>query len=480
MTEASMRVEFFSWGAAQEVTGSKHFFRLKDQLIMVDCGAFQGHREEADRKNREWSFDASEINAMILTHAHFDHSGLIPLLPQKGFDGNIYTTPASRDLASLIMMDSAHLQAKDLEFLNKRARKRGDQFEKEPLYTEREVVASLEHFITVSYHRPFHIADGIQAEFYDAGHILGAAITVITVNQNGQTLKIGLSGDLGRKQLPILRDPETIPDVDYLIMESTYGHKLHDPMDVAMDKLADVVNRTVKRGGKIIIPAFAVGRTQDIVYYLHLLSDRKKIPKIPIYVDSPMATNATAIFRVHQECYDDETRQAFLDHHKNPFGFNELRYIADVEESKRLNTLKEPAIIISSSGMCEAGRILHHLANNIENPKNTILIVGFMAEDTLGRKIKEEQAEVRILGDTYKLKAEVVTMNAFSAHADYSEILEYISRMNYNKLSERMAKPKEIFLVHGEPDAQSNLKRLLDEKGYKTTIVKYGEKYNLL
>jgi metallo-beta-lactamase family protein len=467
-----MQVEFFSWGAAQEVTGSKHFLRVKDQLIMIDCGAFQGHREEADRKNREWTFDASQIDAMILTHAHFDHSGLVPLLSQKGFEGNIYTTPASRDLASLIMMDSANLQAKDLEYLEKRAKKRGEEFEKEPIYTEQDVVASLEQFVTVSYHRPILIADGITAEFYDAGHILGAAITLITVNRNGQTMKIGHSGDLGRKNLPILRDPQIIPDVDYLVMESTYGHRLHDPIGIAMDKLGEVVNRTIKRGGKIIIPAFAIERTQELVYFLHLLNDQNRIPKVPIYVDSPMATNATAIFRVHQECYDQETRQAFLDHHKNPFGFNEMRYITNVEESKELNASSEPAVIIASSGMCEGGRILHHLAHNIQNPKNTILIVGFMAEDTLGRRIKEEHPEVKILGETYKLKAEVVTMNAFSAHADYSEIMDYISQLDYKKL-------KEIFLVHGEPDAQSNLKRLLDEKGYKSTIVKYGEKYYL-
>jgi metallo-beta-lactamase family protein len=370
------------------------------------------------------------------------------------------------------MMDSAHIQAKDLEFLNKRAKKRGEEFEKEPLYNEQDVAQSLEHFVTVSYNRPLLIADGIQAEFYDAGHILGSAITMVTVKRNGQEMTIGFSGDLGRKNLPILRDPQIIPDVDYLVMESTYGDRLHDHMDIAMKKLADVVTRTVERGGKIIIPAFAVGRTQELVYFLHLLSDQKRIPKVPVYVDSPMATNATSIFRVHQECYDEETRQAFLDHHKNPFGFNELRYVTNLGESKELNTSKEPAIIISASGMCEAGRILHHLAHNIQNPKNTVLIVGFMAEHTLGRRIKEQHPEVKIFGDVYQLNAEVVTMNAFSAHADYSEIIDYISQLNYKKL-------KEIFLVHGEPDAQSHLKKLLDEKNYKTTIVKYNETYSL-
>jgi metallo-beta-lactamase family protein len=316
------------------------------------------------------------------------------------------------------------------------------------------------------------IADGIEVTMYDAGHILGAAIPVMTISENGQQMRIATAGDLGRKNLPILRDPQPIPDVDYLIIESTYGHRLHDPIGLAMDKLADAVKRTFDRKGKIIIPAFAVERTQELIYYLHLLTDQKKIPKIPIYVDSPMATNATSIFRVHQECYDEETRQAFLDHHKNPFGFNELRYITNVEESKALNDLTEPAILIASSGMCEAGRILHHLANNLQDPANTILIVGFMAQHTLGRRIKEQRETVKIFGQEYRLRAEVVTMNTFSAHADYQEILEYVSALDQSRL-------REIFLVHGEPDAQDHLKGILEEKGYRTTIVKYQQTYQL-
>jgi len=391
-----MRAELFSWGAAQEVTGSKHFLQIKDELFMVDCGAFQGRRSEADKKNRSWSFDANQVAAAILTHAHYDHSGLVPMLPKKGFKGNIYTTPASRDLASLIMMDSAHIQAKDYEFLHKRAKRKGETFDNQPLYSEQDVVESLDFFMTVSYHRPFQIVDGVEVSFFDAGHILGSAQVVFDINQNGHHMKIGFSGDLGRKNLPILRDPEMIPDVDYLIMESTYGDRRHTPIETATSELAEVINRTVERGGRIIIPAFAVERTQELVYYLHLLRDSKRIPSLPVYVDSPMATNATSIFRVHQECYDQETRQAFLNHHKNPFGFNELRYITNQQESKELNSLEEPAIIISSSGMCEAGRILHHLIHNIGDPKNTILIVGYIAENTLGRKILEKQPEVKI------------------------------------------------------------------------------------
>lgn len=467
-----MRVELYSWGGAEEVTGSKHFLELKDKVFMIDCGAFQGKRDEADHKNRTWPFNVKNIDSMILTHAHYDHCGLVPILPMKGFIGNIHTTPASRDLASLIMMDSAHIQVKDIEFLNKRARKKGESFEKKPLYTEEDVVKCLDHFITISYHRPFYLLDGIKAIFYDAGHILGSAITHLELNHNGQQMSIGFTGDLGRKNLPILRDPEYIPAVDYLILESTYGDRLHDPIELVMDQLTDVINRTIERGGKIIIPSFAMERTQELVYYMHLLNDQSRIPKIPVFVDSPMSTNATSIFRVHQECYDDETRQAFLNHHKNPFGFNELRYITNQEESKELNASKEPCIIISSSGMCEAGRILHHLIHNIENKKNTILIVGYMAENTLGRRIQENHPKVKIFGDLYKLRAEVITLNTFSAHADYNDILEYVSKLDYHKL-------KEIFLVHGEKGAQDHLKQLLEEKNYKVSIVKAGQKYSL-
>jgi metallo-beta-lactamase family protein len=467
-----VRAEIYSWGGAEEVTGSKHFLRVDNQLIMVDCGAFQGHRAEAEEKNRNWSFDADKVDSLILTHAHYDHCGLLPLLKKKGFEGSIYSTPATRDLANLIMMDSAHIQAKDIEYLKKKALKKGEVFDKQPLYTERDVLECLEHFITISYHRSFIVSENVSTQFYDAGHILGSALTVFNINKNAKELRIAFSGDLGRKNLPILRDPEPIPPVDYLVMESTYGNRLHDPIESATDQLADVVRQTVERRGKIIIPAFAVERTQELVYILHLLNDKGRIPNIPVYVDSPMATNATSIFRVHQECYDEEIRQAFIDHHKNPFGFNELTYVVSTEDSKRLNTLKESAIIISASGMCESGRILHHLANNVEDQRNTILIVGFMAQNTLGRRILEKHQEVKIFGELHTLRANVVVLNTFSAHADYNDILEYVSALDSRRL-------KKIFLVHGEPEAQSNLKRKLEEKGYSTSIVKYGQTYQL-
>lgn len=467
-----MSFEIFSWGGAEEVTGSKHFLRADNQLFMVDCGAFQGRRKEAEEKNRSWSFDASKVDALILTHAHYDHSGLLPLLKPKGFIGNIYTTPASRDLTSLILMDSAHIQAKDLQYLRKKTERRGEPFHKEPLYTERDVIDILEQVVTVSYHRRFLIGEGVKAEFYDAGHILGSAVTLIELENNRHTLKIAFSGDLGRKNLPILRDPEPIPQVDYLVMESTYGNRLHDPIESATEKLAQIVSQTAAQMGKIIIPAFAVERTQEIVYILHLLSDQGRIPKIPVYVDSPMATNATSIFRVHQECYDEEIRQAFIDHHKNPFGWSDLTYVTATEDSKRLNSLKGPAVIISASGMCESGRILHHLKNSIEESRNTVLIVGFMAQNTLGRRILEREPEVRIFGDMYPLRSRVEVLNTFSAHADYNDILSYVGRLDRKRL-------KEIFLVHGEPEAQQNLKRVLTEEGYSASIVRYGERYPL-
>jgi metallo-beta-lactamase family protein len=467
-----VRAEIYSWGGAEEVTGSKHFLRVDNQLIMVDCGAFQGHRAEAEEKNRNWSFDADKVDSLILTHAHYDHCGLLPLLKKKGFEGSIYSTPATRDLANLIMMDSAHIQAKDIEYLKKKALKKGEVFDKQPLYTERDVLECLEHFITISYHRSFIVSENVSTQFYDAGHILGSALTVFNINKNAKELRIAFSGDLGRKNLPILRDPEPIPPVDYLVMESTYGNRLHDPIESATDQLADVVRQTVERRGKIIIPAFAVERTQELVYILHLLNDQGRIPKIPVYVDSPMATNATSIFRVHQECYDEEIRQAFIDHHENPFGFNELTYVVSTEESKKLNALKGPAVIISASGMCESGRILHHLSNNIQEPRNTILIVGFMAQNTLGRRILEKHQEVKIFGELHSLRANVVVLNTFSAHADYNDILEYVSALDSRRL-------KKIFLVHGEPEAQSNLKRQLEEKGYSTSIVTYGQTYQL-
>jgi metallo-beta-lactamase family protein len=469
-----MSATLFSLGAAEEVTGSKHVLEVDGERILVDCGAFQGRREEADKKNREFAVPASTIRAAVLTHAHYDHCGLLPTLPRHGYSGPIYATPASRDLASLIMMDSAHIQARDAEFLRKQALKRGEQFGWAPLFGEKEVVAVMDQFVTISYGRSIPVSSSVELTFYDAGHILGSAMAYLVIRRPAAApLRIAFTGDLGRKNKAIIRDPQAIPAADYIVLESTYGDRLHDSSTDALDRLGRVVQKTVSRGGKIVIPAFAIERTQEIVYFLHLLADRKKIPKVPIFVDSPMATNATSIFRVHPECYDEETNRAFIEHHENPFGFNELSYTSSVEESKRLNDLEGPAIIISADGMCEAGRIQHHLAHTVEDARNTILIVGYMAEHTLGRRIRDREHNLSILDQRFTLKAEVEAIDAFSAHADYREIGEYLASIDTSEL-------KGIFLVHGEPNSQSALKAHLADWGFReVTIVKRGETYAL-
>lgn len=466
-----MGISFYSLGAAEEVTGSKHVVEIDGKAFLIDCGAFQGSRAEADRKNREFGIEADKIEATILTHGHFDHCGLLPMLPKFGFKGNIYATPATRDLASLVMMDSARIQARDAEFLRKQAAKRGEKFDWKPLYTEQDAIKATSQVVTASYHRPLWIGDGVKLEFFDAGHILGSSMAFLTVNSGGKETRIAYTGDLGRKNKPIIRDPDVIPAPDYLVLESTYGNRRHETTDDAMAKLAEVANRAAETGGKILIPAFAIERTQELVYYFHMLSDKGIIPDMPIYVDSPMATNATTIFQVHPECYDDEIHEAFIKHHKNPFGFNQLHFTTSVEESKALNDLEGPAIIISADGMCEAGRIQHHLVNNVEDPNTTILIVGYMAEHTLGRRLRDKADEVKIFGQWYKRRAQVKAIGAFSAHADYEETGEWLDGIDTSRL-------KKIFLVHGEPKAQTAFKEYLHGKGYKDVeIVRYGKTY---
>lgn len=471
-----MAMTFYSLGAAQEVTGSKHILEINGRQIMIDCGAFQGKRDEADCKNRNLKVAADKLESVILTHAHYDHCGLLPLLTKKGFKGNIYATPATRALADLIMMDSAHIQARDAEYLRKQAARKGEKFTWTPLFNEKDVINAANQIVTLSYERNMFISPDVQLKFFDAGHILGSAFASLTISgqRKGEDVNILFTGDIGRKNKPIIRNPSTnVPAPDYIVLESTYGDRKHEDVKIAMDELADIVNRAVAQKGKIIIPAFAIERTQELVYYFHLLVDQKKIPQIPIYVDSPMATNATSIFQVHPECYDESTHEAFLKHHKNPFGFNSLQFVTSVDESKSLNQKEGPMVIISADGMCEAGRILHHLANNISDSRNTILLVGYMAENTLGRRLRNRETEVKIMGDWFKVNASIEQINAFSAHADYEEMVEWLNSFDTSRL-------KRIFMVHGEKKAQEFFYNYLKDNGYPNVdIVKYGETYDL-
>lgn len=444
-----MKLSFY--GAAREVTGSKHMLHVNGKNILLDCGIFQGRREESAAKNKDLMFDATKVDAVILSHAHMDHSGDLPYLVKLGYDGPIYTTSATRDLCTYMLMDSAYIQQREVEYILKRKGK-----VVEPLYTEEEVGETMKMMMTVAYHRKTEIAPGVHMTFFDAGHILGSAITYLEIDdqEDGKRKTLTFTGDLGRKGLPILRDPEYIEQTDYLITETTYGNRFHKFIDDVEDYFEELVNKTVKRGGKIVIPAFALERTQEVVYYLNLLTQAGKIPRIPIYVDSPLAVNVTQVFRSHPESFSKEVYDEFLHNGVNPFGFGLLRYIQDVEDSKALNAKKGPMIIISASGMMEHGRVLHHLKNNIEDPANLILVVGYQAANTLGRKILDGEKNVKIFGESYRVRAEVAVVDAFSGHADRSDLLDFVSQIKGLK---------QTFLVHGEESQGLTFKDILGE-----------------
>lgn len=456
------------WGAARTVTGSKHLLELKNGTrLLLDCGLFQGRRSESRERNSSFGFDATTIDAVLLSHAHIDHAGLLPKLWKEGFRGSIYATHATYDLCSLMLRDSAHIQEKDVEYVNRRHRKRGEPLA-EPLYSMEHADGVLEHFVGVSYRRPFRPAEGVEVIYRDAGHILGSASMVLTITENGKTTKLGFTGDVGNPGRPILRDPQKMDDCDYLITESTYGGKEHAPPNESKDGLAEVVKRTSARGGKVIIPSFAVGRTQEIVYALDQLWNENRLPPIPVYVDSPLAINATGVYLAHRDCFDEELH-TYMETDADPLGFERLSYIRDVERSKELNTMRVPMVIISASGMCEAGRILHHLKNNIEDPRNTVLIVGYCANHTLGKKIVDQLPEVRIFGDEYRLRAEVVVMNSYSAHADEPGMLGFINKLDRERL-------RRLFLVHGSPQRQDLFQTALAGQGYQNIHVpEHGE-----
>lgn len=464
-----MKITFH--GAARTVTGSMHLVECNRQRVLLECGLFQGRRKEAFKRNRNLPFDARRVDAMILSHAHIDHSGNIPNLVRSGFDGHIYCTAATRDLCSIMLRDSAYIQEKDVAYVNKKRARRGKP-PVEPIYTTADAEASLQHFVDLQYRRWFEVGRGIRAQFYDAGHILGSAITVLESRGLIKTTRLGFTGDLGRIDLPLLEDPEVPPEpLDVLIIESTYGNRHHGPIQETETKLARVVNETAKRGGKVIIPAFAIERTQEIIYSLHKLTDAGRIPDLPIFVDSPLAINATDIFRAHHECFDDETNAFLLSEH-DPFGFGRLRYTRTVEESKAINEVREPCIVISASGMCEAGRILHHLKNNIQDERNTVLIVSYQAPNTLGRKLVERQPVVRIFGEEYHLNAPVEIINGYSSHADRDELLGWLCRLPQL--------PRHVFIVHGDEDQALPLADAIRKLGVSSVRVPTrGESYTV-
>lgn len=459
-----MKIQFF--GAAQTVTGSQHLLSINGKKILLDCGLYQGKRKEAFEINRNFLFNPSDVDVMILSHAHIDHSGNIPNLVKNGFSGQIYATSATVDLCQIMLRDSAYIQERDVEFVNKkRIKQNKNPFE--PLYTIQEVEQAMDQFVGVQYNKLMEVAPGVTLQFIDAGHILGSAGVLLEIEENKKKFRFCFSGDIGRPDMPVIKNPVLPADLDVLIMESTYGNKLHQVSDEVEEEVAKLINKVAQRKGKIIIPAFAIGKTQLLVYILHKLFDQNRIPVLPIYVDSPLAADATAVYRSHPECYDRETYRIFINNYEDPFGFHRLTYIRSADDSKKLNDIKDPCIIISASGMAEAGRILHHLANNIENHRNLILFVGYAAQETLARKIMDGMKEVSILGDVYKVNAEIVSMDYFSAHADQNGLLEYLKLSKQDKL-------KNIFLVHGENEQSLPLREKIVAKGYRR--VEYPQK----
>lgn len=452
------------WGAARTVTGSMHLLETGKRKVLLDCGFFQGHRAEARQRNSRFPFDPRDIDALILSHAHIDHCGNIPNFVRQGFAGPIYCTPATRDLMAVMLADSANIQQEDAEFLNRKKKERGEA-RIEPLYDRRDVLRAMKQVEARTYWREHDLGQGWRLKFVEAGHLLGSAMVHLSFPANGQERTLTFTGDVGRKKLPILRDPSPLPPAEIVISESTYGGRTHPPAEEMGDALCEVVRRTFDRGGKLLIPAFALGRTQTIVYFLHSLITADKLRDVRIYVDSPLASATTQVFRLHPECFDEETG-LLLQENPDVFGQNLIRYVGSVEESMDLNHRQEPCIIIAASGMCESGRILHHLRHNIEDARNTVLIIGYQAPDTLGRRLVERRPEVRIHDRMWRLNAEVVVMNGFSSHADQHDLLDTLSPL--------AGTPAKVRLVHGEPDQAHALMAALTQRG--VTDVGYPER----
>jgi metallo-beta-lactamase family protein len=467
-------MELHFWGAAQTVTGSMHLLRVNGYNILLDCGLYQGHRKEAFERNRVLPFDPTEIDALVLSHAHIDHTGNVPTLVKNGYRGPIWATSATRDLCAIMLLDSAYIQESDVAYVNKRRIKQG-QKPFEPLYRRADALEALNLFQSIGYNRPFEVVPGVQAHYREAGHVLGSASVTLDIDDNGQQKRLVFSGDIGRKHLPILRDPAPVEEADFIIMESTYGQRYHEAPGQAQAALKQMVLETYDKKGKLIIPSFAVGRTQEIVYALHELTDKREIPRIDVFVDSPLAVNATEIFRLHPEIYDQETHDFLAEtNSRDPFGFEGITYVREVSASKALNKLTQPAIIISASGMCEAGRILHHLKNSITEPRNTILFVGYQAEHTLGRKILEGQSVVPIFGEDYPVRAKVVKIDGYSAHADRNGLL------NWLKAAQERSNLQKLFLVHGETECSIALAEAAREQGVPEVYVpERGQAFDL-
>jgi len=461
-------------GGARGVTGSKHILRTSRAAVLLDCGMFQGHRRESNERNRSLGIPVDELDAAVLSHAHIDHAGLLPLLYKKGYRGPVYATPATRDLCTPMLLDAAMIQEADAKHIHKLIEREGLPMEPvEPLYNHEDVTGILGQIVGLPYRRPHMVAPGVNLKLLDAGHVLGSSIVVLDVEDDGNQVRVAYAVDLGRKGMPILREPETPSGVNCLISESTYGDRMHAPIEEVDDALAEAVNRTIRRGGKIFIPAFALERAQEVVYALKRLRAAKKVPTVPVYVDSPLTVKLTDVFKMHPECYDKQTYNRLVGGDP-PFEFDGLHYVSDKEESKAIAAQPGPHIIIAASGMCEAGRILHHLREGVEDHRNTILIVGFQAQHTLGRRIVERHREVKVFGVMRRLLAEVVVLNGFSAHADQKDLLEFTEAVREH------GKLRQVLLVHGEPPAQDALMAKLAERGFPTvTAPGPGQKIRL-
>ncbi len=463
-----MKITFH--GAARTTTGSMHLLSLNGHKVLLDCGLYQGRRKEAFERNRNLPFNGAEIDACVLSHAHIDHSGNLPNLVRSGFDGPVYSTGATQDLCEIMLMDSAYLQVKDVEYVNKKRKKQGkNPFE--PLYVAEDVQKTLKLFSAVPYENPIEVVPGLKVTFHDAGHILGAATVELEFGDGRDPQRMLYTGDLGRENMPILKDPVIVRGVQYLLTESTYGDRLHPPEEDVRRRLESLCHRIRERQSRLLIPAFSVGRTQQLLYYLHELYSEGHLGDIPVYVDSPLSTKATRVYENHNECYDRDML-LYLRENNNPFTLKSVRYVTETADSKALNDASGPVIIISASGMCEGGRILHHLKNSAGNPENIILIVGYQAEHTLGRRIVHNESPIKIFGEKYELKAEVQSIQALSAHADKNELLDYFRRMGPDVQC--------AFVVHGEPDQQEPLASALRAQGAKKVLIpERGQSFEL-